>query len=146
MASGNSEDVKFDYEGALSLARNLWAFADDVEAAAGNRLTSASAALKDWKGTYGDQFAGRANLEQTDLGLVVAGLRTEADGWAAAWKDAMDEQNRRLYARKVDKMKEDRSTAAKIGDFFTGFEYPPEPAPVTKPSPGGFYATACLGA
>ena len=37
-------------------------------------------------------------------------------------------------------------TAAKIGDFFTGFDYPPEPAPVTKPTPGGFYSTACLGA
>lgn len=145
MASGNSEDVKFDYEGALSLARNLWAYADDIEAAASGRLTSAATALKDWKGAYGDEFAGRANLEQTDLATVVAGLRTEADGWAIAWKDAMDEQNRRLYARKVDKMKDDRSTLGKIGDFFTGFDYPPEPAPVAKPAPAGFYATASLG-
>jgi hypothetical protein len=146
MASGNSADVQFDYEGALSLARNLWSFAQDLETAAANRLTSASAALKDWKGAYGDQFATRANNEQTDLATVVAGLRTEADGWAAAWKDAMDEQNRRLYARKVDKMKEDRNLLEKAGDFFTGFDYPPEPSPVSKPTAGGFYATATLGA
>ena len=33
------------------------------------------------------------------LDELVAALKTEADLWASAWKQAMDEQNRRLYLR-----------------------------------------------
>ena len=144
--SGNSSDVRFDYEGALRLARTLWSFAEDLEAAKADRRAEAVEALRTWRGPYGDQFRDRVDDEQTSLASLVAALKTEADLWASAWKQAMDEQNRRLYARMVDQMKDERSTLAKVGDFFTGFDYPPPPAPVPKPSPGSFFATACLGA
>jgi hypothetical protein len=128
------------------LARTLWAFADDLESAKGDRRAEAVAALRTWRGPFGDEFRGRVDDELTSVASLVAALRTEADQWAQAWKAAMDEQNRRLYARKVDQMKHDRSTLDKVGDFFTGFDYPPAPPPVPKPGPAGFYATACLGA
>jgi hypothetical protein len=144
--SGSSSDVRFDYEGALRLARSLWSFAEDLEAAKGDRRSQAMDALRTWRGPFGDQFRDRVGDEQTSLASLVAALKTEADLWAAAWKQAMDEQNRRLYARMVDRMKAERSTLAKVGDFFTGFDYPPAPAPVRKPTPGSFLATACLGA
>lgn len=144
--SGNSSDVRFDYEGALRLARTLWAFADELEDAKGARQREVLAALRTWRGPFGDQFRDRADDEQTSIASLVAALRSDADQWAQAWKMAMDEQNRRLYARKVDQIKKDRSTLDKVGDFFTGFDYPPEPAPVPKPAPAGFYPTACLGA
>jgi hypothetical protein len=143
--SGNTTDVRFDFEGSLQLARRLWAYADELETAKGTRRDQVLAALRTWRGPYGDQFRDRATDEYTSLAAIIAGLRTEADQWAGAWKQAMDEQNRRLYARRVDQMKEDRSTLDKVGDFFTGFDYPPEPAPVAKPGPAGFHATACLG-
>lgn len=144
--SGNSSDVRFDYEGALRLARTLWSFADELQAAKGARQGDVLAALRTWRGPFGDQFRDRAEDEQTSVASLVAALRADADQWAQAWKMAMDEQNRRLYARKVDEMKKDRSTLDKVGDFFTGFDYPPEPAPVPKPAPAGFYPTASLGA
>lgn len=144
--SGNSSDVRFDYEGALRLARTLWALADELEDAKGARQREVLAALRTWRGPFGDQFRDRAEDEQTSIASLVAALRSDADQWAQAWKMAMDEQNRRLYARKVDQIKKDRSTLDKVGDFFTGFDYPPEPAPVPKPAPAGFYPTACLGA
>ena len=143
--SGNATDVRFDYEGALRLARTLWSFADELTSAKGARRAEALAALRTWRGPYGDQFRDRVEDEESSLASLVAALRTEADQWASAWKAAMDEQNRRLYARKVDRMKDERSTLDKVGDFFTGFDYPPEPAPVPKPGPDGFYATATLG-
>lgn len=141
MASGNDQDVVFDFDGALNLARRLWSFADELEAAATDRATGAETALTSWLGAYADEFVERMNTEQTNLAQVVAGLRTEADQWAQAWKDATDEQNRRLWARQVDDMKADRNLWDRGVDFFTGFDYPPDPVPVRKPTPSGFYAT-----
>lgn len=143
--SGNATDVRFDYDGALRLARALWAYAEDLQSEKVARRSEAMDALRTWRGPYGDQFRDRVGDEQTSIASLVAALKTEADLWASAWKQAMDEQNRRLYARKVEQIKEERSRLEKIGDFFTGFDYPPEPAPVPKPGPGMFYATTCLG-
>lgn len=143
--SANHTDVRFDFDGSLRLARALWAYADDLESGRVDRREAASQALRSWRGRFGDQFRDRADDEQHALATMVAALRTEADAWAAAWKAAMDEQNRRLYSRRVEQMKDDRSALDKVGDFFTGFDYPPEPAPVAKPGPAGFYATGCLG-
>jgi class 3 adenylate cyclase len=141
---GNSTDVRFDYDGALRLARSLWAYADELEAAKAERKTEAEHALRTWKGPYATEFVGRGNDEQTSISALIAALRSDADAWAQAWKNAMDEQNRRLYARRVARMKEERSVAAKIGDWLTGFEAPPPPAPLPKPGPAGFYPTGCL--
>lgn len=144
MASGNYADVRFDFEGSLRLARSLWAYADELEAAKGVRRTDADGALRSWKGPYGDEFRERTDEEQQTIRALIAGLRSDADAWAGAWKAAMDEQNRRLYARRVDALKAERSKLEKVGDFLTGFDYPPEPPPVPKPAPAMFHATACL--
>ena len=140
--SGNSQDVRFDFEGSLRLARQLWAYADDLEHGKAERRAEALAALRSWRGPFGDQFRERTADEQTSLASLVAALRTEADQWASAWKAATDEQNRRLYARRVEEIKAERSALEKFGDFFTGFDYPPAPPPVPKPGPAGFHATA----
>lgn len=140
--SGNAQDVRFDFEGSLRLARELWAHADDLEQGKGERRTRAMAALRTWRGPFADQYRERTSDEQTSLASVIAALRTEADQWAVAWKEATDEQNRRLYARRIEQMKADRSALEKVGDFFTGFDYPPPPPPVAKPGPAGFHATA----
>jgi hypothetical protein len=63
---------------------------------------------------------------------------------ATMWKHAMEEENRRLYARHVDDMKNNRSVLDTIGDWFTGFHYPPEPAAVPLPQPPAFTPTAQL--
>lgn len=146
MASGNYRDVRFDFDGALRLARSLWAYAEDLEAARGTRRGHAADALRSWRGPFGDEFRERAGDEASSLASLISGLRSDADAWAGAWKNAMDEQNRRLYARRVDEIKAERSNLEKVGDFFTGFDYPPGPSPVAKPAPAMFHATACLGA
>lgn len=139
--SGNQSDVRFDFDGSLRLARSLWAYAEELDAGRGDRRDDAATALRSWRGRFGEEFRDRANDEQSALATIVAALRTEADSWAAAWKAATDEQNRRLYARRVEQMKEERSFLEKAGDYFTGFDYPPPPPPVPKPAPPGFYAT-----
>ena len=143
--SGNASDVRFDFDGSLRLARELWAYAEELEQAKGERRSEALRALRTWKGPFGDQFRDRSEDEESSLASVVAALRTEADQWALAWKQAMDEQNRRIHARRVEQMKAERSALEKLGDFFTGFDHPSPPPPVAKPAPAGFHPTGCLG-
>lgn len=145
MAFGITEDVQFDFEGSLQLARKLWEFSEEFDSALGERLELRDIALADWLGAFGTQFAGRMANEQQDRASLVAALKENATLWADAWRDATNEQARREYARMVDQMKADRSIAAKIGDAFTGFDYPPEPIPVTSPAGPGFVPTCGVG-
>ena len=137
-------DLKFDYEGALNLARQLNNLADQLAQAGTTRQGLSDVALKDFIGAYADQFRSRVSVEQANFKAVVQGLRNDAMDLATMWKHAMEEENRRLYARHVDDMKNNRSVLDTIGDWFTGFHYPPEPAPVPLPQPPAFTPTAQL--
>ena len=141
---GNKTDLKFDYQGALALARQLNALADEVTRAATKRQQLANTAKEDFIGAYADQFASRMTVEQANFKAVAQGLRNDAMAVATMWKQAMDEENRRLYARHVDDVKSHRSVLESIGDWFTGFHYPPAPAAVAVPQPPAFAPTATL--
>lgn len=145
MAHGIAEDVQFDFEGSLQLARKLWEFAGEFDNALGDRLELGNVALADWLGAFGIQFAGRMTDEQQTRNSLVTALRGNATAWADAWRDATNDQARREYARRVDQMKSDRNLLSQIGDALTGFDYPPEPIPVTSPTPPGFYPTCGVG-
>jgi len=141
---GNKTDLKFDYQGCLNLARQLNAMADEVTGAATKREQLANTAKKDFIGAYADQFTSRMTVEQTNFKAVAKGLRNDATDLARMWKNAMDEENRRLYGRHVDDVKSHRSVLQDIGDWFTGFHYPPAPAAVPVPQPPAFKPTAEL--
>ena len=138
----NATDLVFDYDGALDLARRLWALADEVTGVARQRGELALVAATNFVGAYGDQFHSRMSVEATNMTSVTQGLRADAMAVARMWKAAMEEENRRIYARHVDDMKQHRGVLEAIGDFFTGFHYPPEPDPVPLPQPPGFAPTA----
>jgi hypothetical protein len=139
---GNKTDLKFDYQGALALARQLSAMADEVTHAATKRQQLADTAKKDFIGA--NQFASRMTVEQANFKAVAQGLRNDATDLARMWKNAMEEENRRLYGRHVDDVKSHRSVLQDIGDWFTGFHYPPAPAAVPVPQPPAFKPTAEL--
>jgi hypothetical protein len=138
----SAANVVFDYSGALDLARRLWALADEVMHVAGQRQALAGAAKTNFIGVYGDQFSSRMEVEETNLTSVAQGLRDDAMAVAGMWKAAMEEENRRRYAHHVEDVKRHRNLLQSIGDFFTGFHYPPEPEPVPLPQPPGFAPTA----
>ena len=138
-AAGN---VVFDFEGSLDLARSLWRLADDLEQLLSSRSASASSALTNWAGRYADEFVDRANDEQSTGSMLAQMLRSDAYGWAFAWTQAMDEQNRVLYAREVTRVENDRSTLDRIGGFFTGHDdLPSTPRPASVPQPPYFFST-----
>lgn len=116
----NGARVRFDFDGALALARKLWSLADDLERSKLTRTQQADTAKAVWRGQYADQFGVRMTDEDTTRANVINGLREEAKGWATSWKNAMDEQNRRNRAKAVDEERENRSGAEKFGDFFVG--------------------------
>lgn len=138
----NPNNQNFDFDGVLRLARQLWQLADAVGDVNGRRQASANEALVDFSGTYAEQFIERCSDERSSGDRVGQSLRDEAMLCARAWKDAMDEKNRRIHARHVDELKAERSALEKIGDFFTGFDAPARPNGVPTPVPPAFVATA----
>lgn len=146
--SANTADVKFDYDGALSFACQLWSFADELGRNFANRAGVATGALQAWEGIYAQQFFGRVQDEQTGLANVIEAIRREAQGWAESYKLAIDEQNDRLRQREVDRISESRSTVETIADaviFGDDSEEHVSAAPeASVPVPPGFVATGYL--
>jgi hypothetical protein len=139
---GNESDVTFDYVGALSLARRIWALADQVDHTMRARGELSLAARQDFTGTYADQFTRRVSVEAANLTVVVHELHGDAEAFAAAWKREMEEENRRLYARHVDHVKKQRSLVVTLWDDTFGYRYPPPPDPIPQPTPPLFLPTA----
>lgn len=138
-------DVRFDFANSLVLARRLWALAAQIDTMMGARRTLAADALTTWLGVYGTQFAGRVNTEGADVARISADLRASATGWAMCWQQAMDQQNRVLYAREVNRVESERSVLDSIGGFFVGHDdLPSAPAAVGVPAAPGFAPTATL--
>jgi len=134
--------VRFDFRGSLDLARSLWRLADDVDQLLSSRASTASTALNSWSGRFAQQFAERANDEQSIGATLVQLLRTDAHGWSQAWTAAMDEQNRVLYAQEKKRVENDRSNLDKIGGFFTGHDdLPPMPRSAAVPQSPYFFPT-----
>ena len=138
-------DVRFDFEGALTLARRLWALGDQVETMMAHRRRLAAGALATWLGVYGRQFGDRVDTESADILRIAGELRAAASGWAACWQQAMDQQNRVLHAREVKRVESARGGWDSFwGGVFGHDDLPNRPAPVALPAPPRFSATATL--
>ena len=138
-------DVRFDFAGSLRLAASLWAYAEDLEALRTSRHSQARTALESWRGPFGREFADREVTDENNLWRLAGTLKADAESWALAWKQAMDQQNWKLYARRCREIEESRNVAEKFVDFFTGVDLPPPPPPVPVPSAPAFAPTAGLG-
>ena len=122
--------------------RRLWELADQIETLMGARVLVADDALSSWLGAYGTDFADRIDTEYADIAGIAGQLRAGAYGWAADWTAAMDQQNRVLYARRVEQVESDRSLLDRGLGFFAGHDdLPPEPEPAATPAAPGFRPT-----
>ena len=130
-------DVEFDYDGALLMARRLWALADALESVMAGREGAAAEALVDWKGPHATSFLERIAVERVDVNGVASQFREASYAWAAAWKDAIDQQNRILQARRWEYNKDHQG----LFGHLDGVERPHDPAPRPLPAPPEFQPT-----
>jgi hypothetical protein len=137
-------DLAFDYAGMLALARRLASLASEVEATMRSRQSLAGPAQVGFRGPYADQFATRLANEETNAANLAAALRSDADLCAGAWKKAMDEENRRRYARHYEQLSRQRNVAQMAWDHFFGTGFPPEPDKVPQPQEPLYAPTAEL--
>lgn len=112
--------VDFDFDGSLELARTLWTLAEDLEQEDSGRATQSETALARWEGPYATQFAQRCATERASATNVAAGLRQDAEAWAAAWVEAMHQQNKNNRAAEVQRVRDDRGLLEKGWDATFG--------------------------
>jgi len=121
MGDRAAEDVVFDFEGSMELARRLWRSADELEAVGVWRFGAGERALASWRGRYASEFVDRANDESAGTAAVVSGLRSEAMQWVQAWVSSREEQNRIVRARAVKEERDNRSWSERnLGDHAVG--------------------------
>ena len=138
-------DVRFDFDGSLALARRLWRFADALDELGRARGEQGALALTTFTGVYGREFAERLSAEVQELGVAARELRAAADAWAQAWAHAVNEQNRRLFARECDRIERDRSLLDDVMGFLGGHhDLPRQPPELGAPRPPHFAATGSL--
>lgn len=118
-------DVEFDYDGALRLARALYDLSTWLERVGPGRRAAADGAQVAWRGPYGDDFRLRAAGDDDEAGRLSAALHAEALDWAQAWADAVNDQNRRSRDRRIAQIADARSWAQRAVDVLT-FDHPDE--------------------
>ncbi|MFV0309802.1 MAG: hypothetical protein ACK5OX_18885, partial [Desertimonas sp.] len=67
--------MRFDYAGALRVARRLWALASSLDSLRSTRGTASEEALVDWLGAYGDEFRARIGAEASTATSISSQLR-----------------------------------------------------------------------
>jgi hypothetical protein len=138
--------VDFDFDGALELARKLWALSIDLRQEDEGREGQVDRARLKWRGPYAHQFDGRRDTERSSRANVAAGLRDDARSWAQAWATALDQQNKNNRAAEVERVRDDRGLIEKgwdatFGEDDSDHEVAGVPD-VPVPQPPGFAPTA----
>lgn len=142
MGVHGADDIPFDYDGVLVLCRELWSLADELSSLMSKRAGLAATAATSWEGPYKTDFDSRRENEVTPAAQIVSGLRSDAEAWAGQWKAAMDETNRRRWARHHDEWKKDNDGF--LDHLFGATDHTPNPEPVGVPQSPGFAATGSL--
>lgn len=138
-----AQDIQFDFEGSLVLARQLWTMADDARSVMADRGRLAQGALNTWLGPHGTDLADRVTSEGPQIDAIFEDLRAAANGWAVCWQAAMDEQRRIDHARECDRVRNSRSMLdSVVGGLLGHDDLPPPPLPVGLPVAPGFAPTA----
>ena len=139
--AGIEEDVRFNWDGAASLERELRSTAGTLDHQVPQRNGYATHAREEWRGLYSRQFAQRMQICTTDAGRLSDAMTLAAYQVQELAEAARREQDRREKARRAKKPGQ-RRLLDKAGDFLFGEDDkppipPPEPPPrfVTPPAP-----------
>ena len=140
--AGIEEDVRFNWDGAASLERELRSTASTLDQQVPQRNGYATHARDEWRGLYSRQFAQRMQICTTDAGRLSDAMTSAANQVQELAEAARREQDRREKARQWKQDQDNEGFLDKAGDFLFGEDDkppipPPEPPPrfVTPPAP-----------
>jgi uncharacterized protein YukE len=140
--AGIEEDVKFNWEGAASLERELRSTAGTLDSQIPQRNGYASDARDEWRGLYSRQFVSRMEICTTDAGRLSSAMVLAANQVKELAQAARREQKRRETAREWKREQDNEGILDKAGDFLFGEDDkppipPPEPPPhyISEPQP-----------
>ena len=140
--AGIEEDVKFSWDGAATLERELRATAGTLDTQIAQRNGFASHALEQWRGLYSRQFVQRMEVCTPDAGRLSTAMTLAANQVKELAEAARREQDRRERAREWKREQDNEGFLDKAGDFLFGEDDkppipPPEPPPryIAPPQP-----------
>ena len=118
---GAGGQVVFDFDGALQVARDLWALAGDLETRRDNRRDHAETARATWQGPLATDFDTRESDEYSEAGPIAGQLREEANLWAKAWQGAVLQQRDNYRMAKIQEVSDNRGALEKFNDSVNPF-------------------------
>jgi hypothetical protein len=137
-------DVRFDFEGALNLARSCWALAGEVSSTQSARVNAAGIAREHWQGTFREHFDHGMATASSDANVLADKLRATATQFALAWVRAKTEQYNREWYREKERKQREQAWYQTVwyGAFGDPIDYGrPKPSPA-QPVPPSFLPTA----
>jgi uncharacterized protein YukE len=137
---GIEEDVRFNWDGAASLERELRSTANTLDNQIPRRNGYASDAREEWRGVYSREFGGRMRICTSDAGRLSSAMELAANQVRELAEAARREQDRREQAREWKRQQDDEGFFDKAGDFLFGEDDKP-PIPPPEPPPR-FVSTA----
>lgn len=139
-----TENLRFDYDGALHAARQLWQLADELESAASGMLTARDAAVVDFSGPMRTEFDDQNLTNRTRLRELATSTRSLAEQLGRDWASARGQQDRINYHRYVEHEKAQDAWYEDLWQWVAGEpDYgaaPDNPPPAAGPS---FIETRC---
>ncbi len=128
--AGIEEDVKFNWDGAARLERELRSTATTLDSQIPRRNGYASDAREEWRGLYSRQFVGRMEICSSDARRLSSAMELAARQVEQLAVAARREQDRREAAREWKREQDNESLLNKGKDFLFGEDdKPPIPPP-----------------
>lgn len=137
-------NLRFDYDGALHAARELWQLADEMQAAAGSLYSARTAAVADFSGPMRTEFDDQNTGNRSRLRELAGSARALSEQLGRDWASARGQQDRINYQRYVEEQQAEHAWYQNVWHFVAGEpDYgtaPDNPPASTGPS---FIETRC---
>ena len=131
---GIEEDVRFNWDGAASLQRELRATANTLDSQIPRRNGYAANAREEWRGVYSREFRSRMEICTGDAGRLSSAMELAANQVQELAEAARREQDRREKAREWKREQDNEGFFEKAGDFVFGEDEDDKP-PIPPPEP-----------
>jgi uncharacterized protein YukE len=136
--AGIEEDVRFNWEAADTLERELRSGAGTLDGQVPQRNAYSGEAQQEWRGVYSVQFANRMEICTSDARRLSGAMQLAANQVRELAEAARREQQRREAAREWKRQQDDETVLEEAVEYatfgiFADDEAPPIPPPEPPP-------------